>query len=145
MLKPLKREARAPRPLKRGGRKGNKTSKRRKSRLALRRECDKRFAVAVKARDGWQCRACGRGQNQGQIQCAHICSRRYHATRWMMGNAMALCSGCHVRFTNDPIAWDDFVIERIGEAGYMELRRLARQGVAHIDYAAVLATLPPVV
>ena len=46
------RESRAPKPLKRGGRKGKRTSKRRKSRLALRRECDRRFAVAVKARDG---------------------------------------------------------------------------------------------
>lgn len=138
------REVRAPSPLRRSGKKGRKTSKRRKSRLALRRECDRRFAWAVKQRDGWQCRACGKGQNQATIQCAHICSRRYHSVRWSMANAMALCAGCHVRFTNDPLAWDDFVAERIGEAGYMELKRLARQGVAHIDYEAILATLPEV-
>ena len=114
-------------------------SPRRKSRLALRKECDRRFAVAVKERDGWACRACGSIHG---IQCAHICSRRYHATRWSMANAVALCARCHMRFTHDPIAWDDWVEERFGGAVYQELRRLARQGVSHIDYGEILASLP---
>jgi hypothetical protein len=118
--------------------KGKKTSKRRKSRLALRRECDKLFAQRIKDRDGWACRACGSIQG---IQCAHICSRRYHATRWTLGNAVALCARCHMRWTNDPLGWDAWVEERIGEAGYLELKRLARQGVSHIDYEAILAQL----
>ena len=57
---------------------------------------------------------------------------------------MALCSGCHVRFTNDPLAWDAWVEERIGLDAYLELKRMARQGVAHIDYEAILASLPEV-
>lgn len=123
------------------GRRGKRTSKHRKSRLALRRECDRRFAFHVKQRDAWICRACG---NFTRIQCAHIVSRRYHATRWTLGNAVALCSGCHVRFTNDPLAWDAWVDERIGVDAYLELKRIARQGVAHIDYAAILESLPEV-
>ena len=119
--------------------KKGRTSKRRKSRLSLRKECDTRFAQAVKDRDGWECRACG---SPYRIQCAHIVSRRYHATRWSLHNAVALCSGCHMKYTQDPLGWDAWVEERIGEAGYMELKRLARQGVSQIDYEAVLASLP---
>jgi 5-methylcytosine-specific restriction endonuclease McrA len=135
--KPSKR---APKPRKRIKAKGKKrTPKRRRSRLAMRRECDKRFAFAVKQRDAWICRACGNFTN---LQCAHIVSRRYHAVRWTMANAVTLCAGCHVKFTHDPLAWDDWVTERFGDAVYGELKRLARQGVAHIDYELVLASLP---
>lgn len=136
--KPVK-IARAPRPLKRGGKRGKRTSKRRKSRLALRRECDHRFAVAVKARDAWQCRCCG---SPYKIQCAHVVSRRYHATRWLLGNAMALCARCHMKYTQDPLGWDLFVEERLGLAAYSELKRMALAGVGHLDYEAILATLP---
>lgn len=129
-----------PKPQKRA-KKGKRTSKRRKSRLALRKECDRRFALAIKNRDAWQCVACG---SVTGIQCAHIVSRRYHATRWMMGNAVALCSRCHMRWTNDPLGWDDFVAARLGDAGYQELRLLAKRGVEWIDYGAVLAALPEV-
>ena len=54
--------------IRRRANRGKKTSKRRKSRLALRRECDRRFAFHVKQRDAWICRACG---NFTRIQCAH--------------------------------------------------------------------------
>jgi hypothetical protein len=47
-----------------------------------------------------------------------------------------------MKFTHDPLAWDDWVAERFGDAVYQEIRRVARQGVAHIDYEAVLASLP---
>jgi len=123
--------------IRRRARKGRKTSKRRKSRLGMRRECDRLFANAVKDRDGWACRACG---SHMRPQCAHIVSRRYHATRWDLLNAVCLCAGCHVRFTHDPIAWDDWCEERF--PGRLEhLRLKARQGVAHIDYEAILAVL----
>lgn len=136
--KPI-RQSRAPKPLRRGGRKGKLTSKRRRSRLSLRRECDHRFAVAVKARDGWQCRACG---SPYKIQCAHVVSRRYHATRWLLANAMALCARCHMKYTNDPLGWDLFIEERMGLVAYAELKRIALQGAAHIDYESILASLP---
>jgi 5-methylcytosine-specific restriction endonuclease McrA len=126
-------------PLSRRSRVGKKTSKRRKSRLALRRECDRRFAVAIKDRDGWECRACG---GTDRIQCAHVISRRYHATRWSLANAVALCAGCHMKYTHDPLGWEAWVEDRWGSAIYGELKRLARQGVAHIDYEAILETLP---
>lgn len=140
LAKPV-REARAPRPLRRSTKPRKRASNRRRSRLSLRKECDRRFAVAIKDRDGWACRACGTPFN---VQCAHIVSRRYHATRWLMANAVTLCSKHHMKWTNDPLGWDAWVEERIGFAGYNELKRMARQGVAHIDYQAILDSLPEV-
>ena len=138
--KPI-RQVRAPKPLRRGSRRGKRTSKRRRSRLSLRAECDRRFAIAVKARDAWQCRACG---SPYKVQCAHVVSRRYHATRWLLANAMALCSRCHMKWTNDPLGWDLFIEERLGIAAYHELKRMAMAGVRHLDYEAILASLPKV-
>ena len=120
---------------------GKKTSKRRKSRLALRRECDKRFAIAIKQRDNWQCVMCGANHH---VQCAHIVSRRYHATRWLFGNAVTLCARHHMMYTHDPLGWDAWVEARIGLAGYNELKILARAGTPWIDYEAVLKSLPEV-
>lgn len=140
LAKPVK-VARVPKPLKRGGKRGKRTSKKRLSRLRMRKECDRRFAIAIKQRDGWQCRACG---SPYKVQCAHIVSRRYHATRWLTANAMALCARCHMRWTNDPLGWDLFIEERLGLAAYSELKRIARQGVSHIDYESILASLPDV-
>lgn len=122
------------------GKRGSRTSKRRKSRLALRKECDRRFALAIKARDDWKCVICGRGS----VQCAHIISRRYHATRWMLGNAVALCPSHHVFFTHRPLEWDEWVTARLGEAGYQELRAIALRSLPWVDYEAVLASLPAV-
>lgn len=118
-------------------RKGTKTSKRRRSRLGMRRECDRIFAIAVKERDGWSCRNCGTHMHP---QCAHLVSRRYHATRWDLLNAVCLCAGCHVKYTHDPIAWDDWIEERFPHR-LEGLKLRARQGVAYIDYEAILQSL----
>lgn len=95
----------------------------------------------MKTRDAWQCRACG---SPYSIQCAHVVSRRYHATRWTLANAVALCASCHLKFTHDPLAWDAWVEERLGVDAYAELKRIARQGVSYIDYESILASLPEV-
>jgi hypothetical protein len=132
-------ELRFPRPEKRArtSRRGKKTSKRRRSRLSLRRECDRIFSIAVKDRDGWACQKCGTHMHP---QTAHIVSRRYHATRWSLDNAVCLCAGDHVRYTHDPIAWRDWVEERFpGRLAQLEMR--ARIGVKWIDYEAILASL----
>jgi 5-methylcytosine-specific restriction endonuclease McrA len=121
----------------RSTRKGKKTSKRRRSRLALRRECDRIFALAVKERDGWACRACGTHMHP---QCAHIVSRRYHATRWILVNAITLCRSHHLKWTHDPLGWKDFIEERFpGRLAQLETQ--ARAGVKWIDYEAILASL----
>ncbi len=120
-------------------RRGKRTSARKKSRMALRKECDRRFALAIKARDGWRCVMCGRTQG---VQCAHLISRRYHATRWMLGNAVTLCASCHLGGHMDPLRFEDWCVARLGEAGWAELRAIARRGTPWVDYEAVLKTLP---
>lgn len=116
---------------------GKRTSKRRKSRLGQRRECDRLFAVAVKERDGWACRACG---TQMSPQCAHLVSRRYHATRWTLENAVCLCQRCHMKFTCDPLGWEAWVEERWpGRLGQLKARALA--GVRWVDYEAIAESL----
>lgn len=120
---------------------GKKTSKRRKSRLALRKECDRRFALAIKQRDNWQCVICGRTTG---VQCAHIISRRYGSVRFLLGNAVTLCAQHHMFYTHRPLEWDEWVIARIGLAGYNELKILARAGTPWIDYEQILKNLPEI-
>ena len=52
------------------------------------------------------CESCG-GSNY--LQCAHVISRRYSATRTLLNNAFALCAGCHRRFTDHPLEFARFV------------------------------------
>lgn len=74
------------------------------------------------------------------LQCAHVVSRRYLATRWDPSNAVALCRRHHMQFTQDPLGWDDWVSERIGQEAYEKLKRRARE-VTKVDYNQVLASL----
>ena len=60
-----------------------------------------------------------------RLQAAHGFSRRYHATRWNLLNGWCLCSGCHVRYTFDPIGWDDILRDLMGTR-YEELRTTAQ-------------------
>ena len=118
--------------------KGKRTPKRRVSRMALRKKADKLFSIAIRERDGWACRACG---SAGMPQAAHIVSRRYAAVRWSMDNCVTLCKSCHMKFTMDPLGWDDWVNERFGEGRLVQLKLRARSGVAHVDLEGVIAAL----
>lgn len=74
-------------------------------------------AELVRARG--TCESCGSRDN---LQCAHIVSRRYSATRTDLANAFCLCAGCHMRFTEWPMDFAAFVVEKIGVAGYDALK-----------------------
>ncbi len=45
----------------------------------------------------------------GGLQCAHIDTRGKHSIRWNRMNAVCLCGGHHVWYTNNPSAWDKIV------------------------------------
>ncbi len=77
------------------------------------------FSKYVRQRDV-RCQWCG---SMEHLQCAHIVSRRYLATRWDGRNAMALCRGCHFYFTNHPLEWEVFC----GEV-YQEMKHEALHG-----------------
>jgi hypothetical protein len=44
---------------------------------------------------------------QGELQCAHIMSRRYRALRWSYDNAVPLCGAHHTFFTHRPAEWEE--------------------------------------
>lgn len=67
----------------------------------------------------------GDRDHSGPLQWAHIVSRQYRNTRWLLSNAMCLCQACHYYYTNRPLEWEMFVIECIGEDVYANLKREA--------------------
>ena len=107
--------------------------------MALRKKADRLFSLAIRERDGWACRHCG---STYLVQCAHIISRRYNATRWSLDNAVCLCAKHHMKWTHDPLGWEDWVEERFpGRLAQLKIR--ARLGVAKVDLEAVVASLSP--
>ena len=82
-----------------------KKPRKQKSRSRARAECDTLFSKLIRERDG-HCLKC-RGSDS--LQCAHVISRRYLATRCDRLNAITLCRGCHVYFTHRPLEWDLFI------------------------------------
>ena len=73
--------------------------KRGTSTASLKRKATTLHSQYVRARDGC-CQKCG--TTSGQLQCAHIISRRYTSTRTYEWNAVCLCAGCHRRLTEHP-------------------------------------------
>ncbi len=86
---------------------------------------DKYFSLIVRSRG--RCERCG-STDYSRLQCAHIVSRRFSATRCDEINAAALCGACHLRLTNEPYEHVAFAIGRLGEAAYAELRARALAG-----------------
>jgi hypothetical protein len=85
----------------------------------LKREtCDIHFSKAVRLRDG----ACVRCGAADRLEAMHIFGRRNKAVRWSMDNALAGCHGCHRYFTENPVAFHDFLREYCGE-GHMTILR----------------------
>jgi hypothetical protein len=101
-----------------------------------RKEADRLFSLYIRARDR-NCQACPEWTN---LQAAHIIRRRYFAIRWDPSNAVALCVACHKRYTEDELAWQDWVDERFGNDAYQALKLRAQRG-GMPDLAYVIAEL----
>ena len=108
----------------------------RKTRPAARKRLADRLWSALVKRAG-ACVLCG---SRSRLQAAHGFSRRYYGTRWLPINGFCLCSGCHVRYTYDPLGWDAILREQWGEPVYEELRGRA-QAVTRPDVEAAIAAL----
>ena len=98
-------------------------------------EADRLFSLIIRSRGA--CENCG---SVVGLQCAHGFSRRYRNTRWDARQCYALCSGCHVMFTHDPIRWDLWMRERLGENLYLIIQATALQTTAP-DLEPILAEL----
>ena len=89
--------------------------------MGIKREaCDKWFSDCVRHRDHHTCLNCGK--QEGQLDCAHIYGRAKKSTRWSMDNAVTLCRGCHMHYTEHPVAFTDWLTKLWGE-GHMDLLR----------------------
>lgn len=96
----------------------------------------KLHSILVRARGA--CENCGSITN---LQCAHIVSRRYSATRTRLDNAFCLCAKCHMHFTEWPLEFHAFVVQKIGAVHYERLRYEALVGRTKVDWPLELERL----
>ncbi len=79
---------------------------------------DDLFSKMVRERDNWTCQKCGKyypeGNRQG-LHCSHIFSRRHVATRWEPYNAVAHCFYCHQYLGGNPVLFEHWAREYLGE------------------------------
>jgi len=80
-------------------RKYKKLSKRRR----LVKKLDQMFSLYIRERDLY-CVSCG---TDYRLQCGHLFSRVFYATRWDEDNACAQCSGCNMRHEFDPMVFPE--------------------------------------
>jgi hypothetical protein len=88
-------------------------------------KADKLFSEIIRARgyceaEGWDDRACSY-----QLQTAHICSRRYSATRTDLRNAFCLCGRHHRHFTDMPREFSRFISGTWAQAHYDAVHKRA--------------------
>lgn len=76
------------------------------------KKADGAFSKMIRERDG-VCLAnrtrTEKCESPNWLQCAHIHSRDYSATRLDPENALTLCRSCHMYFTNRPLEWEGFI------------------------------------
>lgn len=95
--------------------------KRQKSTLL--KEADQLCGRLVRARG--RCEEC---QSTKHLQWAHGFSRSYRKVRHDLRNGFCLCQACHMRFTHNPLLWDDWLRARWGPELYAQMRFLALSG-----------------
>lgn len=100
------------------------------------KRADELFSRYVRLRDRF-CQGCG---TPNDLQCAHLVTRAYKAVRHDPMNAVALCKGCHVRWTHRPLEWAEWCEERLGAAEWANLRKRALAG-GKTDYKNLLGWL----
>jgi len=85
--------------------------------MSIKRDAaDTAFSKAVRFRDK-ECLKCGR---EDTLQCCHIYGRRAKIVRWSFDNAICMCAGCHRYYTENPIAFNNWLMSFLG-SGHMEL------------------------
>jgi len=132
---------RLPKPVKRTAKAKKRPAKKSKApRRKLIHYADSLWSQIIRRRG--VCQVCGKTE---RLQAAHGFSRRYHATRWNLLNGRCLCSGCHVRYTFDPIGWDDILRgEGVCELWEYEDLRTTAQSNKRVDLEQTIAALEAV-
>lgn len=101
-----------------------KKAKKRRSGLTPMREADRLSSLIVRTRGRCEARTVAKCPS-GPLQNAHGFSRSYKAVRYDERNLFCLCQGCHKHYTDRPIEWNDWLLERWGADLYAEMRALA--------------------
>jgi 5-methylcytosine-specific restriction endonuclease McrA len=101
-------------------------------------KCDKIFSQII--RMSGECLNCRKTTN---LQCAHIVSRRFAATRTDLQNAYCLCAGCHQYFTAWPREFSKFITKNTGSDAYERLK-LKAETVTKVDWSEELIRLQAV-
>ena len=92
-----------------------------RSKRTLTRLLDKEVSRVVRLRG-----SCARCNKCTMLQCAHIFSRRNMAVRFDLLNCIPLCYPCHMYWAHkEPIRFNDFVKEWLGEHKFNELKARA--------------------
>ena len=84
--------------------------------------CDIVFSKVIKLRSNYICEETG---EIGNVQCAHIVSRRYMSTRWDLTNAICLSAKRHLYYTYRPVEWKEYINKRFGKQRLEMLERQA--------------------
>lgn len=108
----------------------------------LKNKADKLFGQIIRSRG--RCQRCDRQPPEVSLQCAHILSRRFTATRWDENNALCLCAGCHFWAHNNPIEFTKLVEGILGTENLEKLLEKARSyagRVSRVDYEEIVADL----
>ena len=107
------------------------------------RKLDALWAKLVKQKAGGKCEYCLETRREFKggpgiwLEAAHIVGRTYRATRWLLENGMALCSGCHKAY--DEHRPDELKIRRIviGEDKYERLCSMKQVIAKNQDYEKI--------
>ena len=108
-------------------------ARRKPTAASLKKKATAAHSRYVRARDG-RCVRCG--NTTGQLQCAHIFSRRYTATRTYEGNAVCLCATCHRFLTENPFEHVLFFTDYLPPGEFQRLKDKAYAGVGLVMGAA---------
>lgn len=110
-------------------------------RTTLRKRADALWSEIVRSRGACEAAGLTSVRCGGVLQAAHGFPRTYYATRWVVLNGFCICAGHHRWFTSKPIEWTVFMLERLGQHPFEELRRIALANDSQPDYVQIIKRL----
>lgn len=94
----------------------------------LKGKATKLHAELIRSRG--RCEGCGSTAN---LQCCHILTRGFAATRTDEDNALCGCASCHAKWGANPLLFGDFVRAYLGEEHLKRIQEKAYAGVKAND------------
>ena len=89
---------------------------------------DRKVSEYVRKRSGGCCQKCGSPRGWKGLECCHYIGRGNKSVRYDEDNCIALCTGCHSWYDEDPDRKKEFFISIVGEDQYRKVRMRADIG-----------------